>query len=155
MRSAPTVRQILRNDHAAFVGAVLVPSIGAGLWIANAAFGFPGELATPPLARNHPLFVVLAVASLVAGAIVLVARRRFFHQLFANGDEVPATIASIRFLQSRGDVELAFDWHGQPRRARMRIRRSPRGAEMHAGQRVTALVDRGDPSRAILVDLYR
>ena len=155
MPRAPTLRQLLRNDYAAFAGVVLVPSVGVALWIANAAFGFPGALATPPLGRNHPLFVALAAAACITGAIVLVARRRFFDALFANGEQVPATIASIRFLQARGDIELTFEHRGTSHRVRTRIRRSPRAEALRAGQPVTLLVDPSRPSRAVILDLYR
>lgn len=154
MHRAPTLRQIIRNDHAAFVGVVLVPCIGVGLSIANAAFGFPGRLATPPLAGDHPLFLVLAAASLVGGAIVLLARRRFFDELFANGERVQGTIVSIRFLQSRGDVDVAFEHRGEAHRVRCRIHRTPRAAALCAGQPVKLLVDPARPSRAILLDLF-
>jgi hypothetical protein len=149
----PALSQIIRTDHAAAVG-VIVPCIGIGLWIANAFFGFPGDLGRPPLPPNHPLFVILAAAGVIAGMIVLMSRRRYFDALFATGARAPGTITSISFLQQRGIVDFTFDYQGQPRQARNRLHRTKRTAALRPRQAVTVLVDPAEPAKAILLDLY-
>lgn len=149
----PTLARIIGTDHAAAVGAI-VPCIGVGLWIANAFFGFPGKLGRPPLPPNHPLFLILAVAGLIAGATILRSRRRYFDALFASGERAAGTITSISFLQQRGRIEFTFDYAGQRRHAATTLHRTKRTAALRPRQAVTVLVDPADPSRAIVLDLY-
>src|SRR4051794_5358966 len=101
----PTFGRIISTDYAALVG-VIIPCVGVALWIANAFFGFPGKLGRSTLPPNHPFFLILATASVIAGATLVTWRRRYFDNLFASGHRTPGTVTSIWFLKDRGRVEF-------------------------------------------------
>lgn len=149
----PTWWRIISTDYWALVG-VIIPCIGLGLWIANAFFGFPGKLGGAPLPPNHPFFLILATAGVIAGAIILTRRRSYFDNLFASGHRMQGTVTSIWFLKDRGRVEFTFDYQGQPRRAGSALHRTKRTSALRPQQSVTVLVDPAQPSKAIILDLY-
>lgn len=104
------------------------------------------EVANLALACTGGLMVLLW--SLVA---LRIARIR---SLFDSGQEVEATIRKVKRFRGGWTLELEYEHAGTTYRVRSSFQNSSRTPGFTAGDRVSLLVDRMNPKRAVLTALY-
>jgi hypothetical protein len=95
------------------------------------------------------------VIGLTAGCLTLLAwRGRLISRIFANGAETVGEIQQIWFYRDRGRIIITFSWERQKIQKNSLIPKNDYTATLHKGQEITLVIDRDQPNRAFLRDLY-
>jgi hypothetical protein len=92
-------------------------------------------------------FTVIALA-------VLVWRYASVQALFSYGLESKAIINSVSFYKDRGKIFFKYTFEGQKYRLANHVMRTKRTSALRIGAEVDILIDRNNPKRAILRDLF-
>lgn len=139
----PSPFRIIWTDTLAFL-AVLFPLAFAFIIVVNWALG------EPPLES----FLWIAAASTVLGIGVLIWRVAAITALYNDAQEVTATITGISFYRDRGRVDYVFTYQNQKYLNKNAVIKNGRTRNILIGEKRTALVDRDNPKKSILKDLY-
>lgn len=153
---APSLSRIISTDYTAMLAAI-APVVLTALYTLFVTTGLMAKARgwDPLMGDNgRPFFFWFAAASIAAGIPVLFWRLRMVRGVFENGVEVPGVITHIMFFKDRGRVEYSYEYEGQAHRAGQAFHRNRRTAALQLGQRVAVMVDRFNPSRALIRDLY-
>jgi len=100
------------------------------------------------------LFLFLAVGVTLIGIPVLILRYRTISSVFDNGIQSKGVVTSVRFFRGRGRVEYSYTVQGEEQIASNAISRNSRTRKLRVGQSVAVIVDRDDPKRAFIVEIY-
>lgn len=151
----PSVLRIIQSDYTALF-AVAFPVIAWVIYVATAYFGFfPGLRGRDPLTgASAPFFFYLGLVTTLIGVPVFIWRVRSFQALFARGVEVPGRVASISFYRDRGRVEYAYTYEGNTYQGGNAIMKTGRTKALQPGDEVVLIVDKDNPKRALIRDLY-
>lgn len=97
-------------------------------------------------------------ASLVAGTLAALAifawRIQVFNNVFSDGFESTATISNILFFRDRGRVEYIYTHQGQKYLGSTTLHKVRQTQALQVGQQVIVMIDRNNPKRAFIRDLY-
>jgi hypothetical protein len=143
MSKIPTLFRVIGTDYGALV-AFLIPIIAWGLY----GLGVVLEMS---VFTDLPL---LALIFTVAAVLALWWRYRTISTIFSDGLEVPGVISGVSFFRDRGRVEYIYTYLGQKCRSGNAIHKTGRTTALKQGQDVTLVIDRNNPSRAFIRDLY-
>ena len=155
-KSKPSIVRIIQSDYIALLG-ILFPLVSLIMYIAVAYFGFfPGFRGRDPIqgTEGAPLFFNLFVIGLVVGIPALVWRFRTIQKVFINGAEVTGKIESISFFRDRGNVVYSYQYDGKPYSGGNAIMKTARTKALSPGMEVILIVDKSNPKRALIRDLY-
>lgn len=144
MVKSPKLLKILLNDYTAFVATVFIIIFGVGFFIYLA-------LETVQITDN---FFIITLAVTFISLLILSWRVRLFYIIFADGLETPATISYVSFFRDRGRVDYIFSYHGQKFTAGNIVRRGRLAKSYKVGDEVVVMIDRNNPNRAYIRDLY-
>jgi hypothetical protein len=144
MVRTPSLWRIIQNDYIAHM-AFLFPVVFWGMYVVFALFR-PGE-STEFFLYAAPISTVLAVG-------VLLWRYRTFTTIFSDGLEVPGIVSNAGFFRGRGRIECTYTYQGQKLVSGNAIHETKRSREFKQGTDVTLAVDRNNPKRAFIRDLY-
>jgi hypothetical protein len=145
MIKQPSAIKIITIDYIAFL-AFLLPVI---FWVVYAAM-----LVLRNVALRDPVFpATIAIISVIAIGVVG-WRIRLIGSIFNDGIEVPATIASISFFRDRGRIDYTYSHMGQKYLSGNAIHKVKRTEALTVGQQVIVMIDRNNPKRAFIRDLY-
>lgn len=145
MNRQPSLLKIITIDYIAFLGW-LFPVVMWGIYIALIVLG-------NIKANDFTLPIIFAVISVVALAI-LMWRIQVFNTVFSDGIETTATINNVSFFRDRGRVDYVHTYQGQKYVSGNAIHKVKQTLALKAGEQVVLMVDRNNPKRAFIRDLY-
>jgi hypothetical protein len=151
----PSITQIIKNDYGALL-ALLLPVAMWGLYMATGYFGFSfGRSGRSTVkAGDAPVFLVAALVATLIGVSFFIWRIRSFQSLFANSEEIIGWIVSVSFVKDRGRVEYTYTVQGQSYVSGNAIHKTRATEALIEGDEVALIVDRANPKRAVIKDLY-
>lgn len=144
MVRTPPLWGVIKNDYTAHL-AFLFPIVFWGMCIASAIFQ-PGA-GTDVLLYLSPIVTIIA-------AVVLWGRYRVFARVFSDGVEVPGVVSRAGFFRGRGRIECTYTYQGQKLASGNALHETKRSRELAQGTEVKLMVDRNNPKRAFIRDLY-
>lgn len=145
MNRQPSLLKIITIDYIAFLGW-LFPVVMWGMYVVLIVLGNVkiNDLTLP---------VTFAVITVVALAI-LIWRIQVFNTIFSDGIEATATINNVSFFRDRGRVDYVYTYQGQKYVSGNAIHKVKQTLALKAGEQVVLMVDRNNPKRVIIRDLY-
>ncbi len=145
MNKQPSLLKIVTIDYAALLGW-LFPVVMWGMYIVLIVLG---NVKT----NDFTLPIIFAVITVVALA-VLIWRIQIFNSIFSDGIETTATINNVSFFRDRGRVEYVYTHQGQKYASGNAIHKVKQTLALKVGEQVVLVVDRNNPKRAFIRDLY-
>ena len=145
MNRQPSLLKIITIDYIAFLGW-LFPVVMWGIYIALIVLG-------NIKANDFTLPIIFAVISVVALAI-LIWRIQVFNTIFSDGIETTATINNVSFFRDRGRVDYVYTYQGQKYVSGNAIHKVKQTLALKVGEQVVLMIDRNNPKRAFIRDLY-
>jgi hypothetical protein len=139
----PSLFRVISTDYPSFL-SVLFPIVFGGFSI---YFFFTGNDA-------FQLFLLLAIGVTVVGVPVLVQRYRTISSVFADGMQMKGVVTGLSFFRGRGRVQYSYTFQGEKRMSDNAINKNSRTRKLRVGQTVTVLVDRNNPKRAFIREIY-
>jgi|SRR5687767_11787428 len=139
----PSLLRVISTDYASFL-SVLFPIVFGGFSI---YFFFTGNDAVR-------LFLPLAIVATVIGIPVLVQRYRIISSVFAEGAQTEGTVTGLSFFRGRGRAEYSYTFQGEKHVSSNAINKNSRTRKLRVGEAVTVLVDRNNPKRAFIREIY-
>ena len=145
MNRQPSLLKIITIDYIAFLGW-LFPVVMWGMYVVLIVLGNVkiNDLTLP---------VTFAVITVVALAI-LIWRIQVFNTIFSDGIETTATINNVSFFRDRGRVDYVYTYQGQKYVSGNAIHKVKQTLALKAGEQVVLMVDRNNPKRAFIRNLY-
>jgi hypothetical protein len=145
MNRQPSLLKIITIDYAALLGW-LFPVVMWGMYVVLIVLG---NVKT----NDFTLPVIFAVITVVALAI-LIWRIQVFNTIFSDGIETTATINNVSFFRDRGRVDYVYTHQGQKYASGNAIHKVKQTLALKVGEQVVLIVDRNNPKRAFIRDLY-
>jgi hypothetical protein len=116
-------------------------------WVVSAYFFYTGN-------ESMPLFVLLSIIASVVGIPFLFWRYWIISSVFEDGMQTQGIITGISFYRGRGRLQYSYNFQGQKYTSGNVINRSKYTRNMEDGQQVAILVDRNNPKRAFVKEIY-
>ena len=145
MDKRPSIFKIIIIDYAAFTAA-LFPIVMWGIYLML--------LAMQEIQITNLAYPAIAAGITFVSILVLIWKIRQISMLFEDGLEVPATISNVFFFRDRGRVDYTFTYNGQKYITGNALHKVKQTSELRVGDSVTVLIDRNNPKRACIRDLY-
>ena len=145
MNKQPSLIKILTIDYAAFL-AVLFPIIMWGLYIVLVILE-EVKLTDLVLPVTFALITVVSIG-------VIGWRVRTINTVFSDGMEATAAISNVSFFRDRGRVDYVYTYQGQKYVSGNAIHKVKQTLALRGGAQVVLMVDRNNPRRAFIRDLY-
>ncbi len=145
MNRQPSLLKIITIDYIAFLGW-LFPVVMWGMYVVLIVLG---NVKT----NDFTLPVIFAVITVVALSI-LIWRIQVFNTIFSDGIETTATINNVSFFRDRGRVDYVYTHQGQKYASGNPIHKVKQTLALKVGEQVVLMVDRNNPKRAFIRDLY-
>jgi hypothetical protein len=142
-RQRPTILRIIDSDYTAAL-AIMAPFI---FWL---LFWLLSIMHVVDLQIPRYLVIGLTIASLLLAAW----RCWLISQIFTNGVETPGEVQHIWFYRDRGRLMVTFNWEGKEIQKNSTIPKNEYTEALTEGQPVTLVVDRQQPKRVFVRDLY-
>jgi hypothetical protein len=105
---------------------------------------------------NAKYILYIAIVSLVLAPFGVILRVKFLQDLFANGEAVPGQIKNVAswLLPGWVRVKYTYSFQGQAYSGVIEIREALRPQALMPGAGVVLMVDKKNPRRAMIRDLY-
>jgi hypothetical protein len=146
MYRMPSLKKILTVDFVAYLGWMF-PVV---VWVIGPFFFF--------VMQSEQLFLLvllIIVAGFTLGGLgVLIWRVLVIKAIFEDGIEVAGTLRSVVFFRDRGRVEYVYTYLDQKYASGNAILKTAGTKRLQPGMQVTLVVDRSQPRRAFIRDLY-
>lgn len=139
----PSLIRVISTDYPSFL-SVLFPIVFGGFSI---YFFFAGNDAVQ-------LFLPLAIVVTVIGVPTLVQRYRAISTVFAEGVQVKGVVTGLNFFRGRGNIQYSYTFEGEKQTSSNAINKNGRTRKLRVGQTMTVIVDRNNPKRAFIRELY-
>jgi hypothetical protein len=151
----PSFFRIVKNDYGALLGLAFPVALW-GLFIATNVFGFSlsrreGEL---PADSSDSTILYIAIVGTVLGIALLVWRVYTIQQFFANGERTFGRITNVAFFNDRGRIEYSYQMNGHPYQSGNAIMKNQKTQSFRNGDEIELIVDRSNPKRAFIKELY-
>jgi hypothetical protein len=145
MERQPSIFKIITVDYVA-LSTVLFPVV---IWSIYLALLVLKNIQVTD--HNYP-----AVASVItiASLLVLIWRIRMFFAIFNDGLETSAIISNVSFFRDRGRIDYVFTHQGQKYTSGNMIHKVRQTEALKVGDEVIVMVERNNPKRAYIRDLY-
>jgi hypothetical protein len=139
----PSLFRVISTDYPSFL-SVLFPIV----FVAFGIYFF--------FVRNDAfqLFLLLGIGVTVVGIPVLIQRYRTISSVFADGMEAKGIVTGLSFFRGRGLVHYSYNFQGEKQMSDNAINKNSRTRKLRVGQSVTVLVDRTNPKRAFIREIY-
>lgn len=154
--SKPSMIRVIQSDFIAMLG-VLAPVVFLAAYIAIAYFGFlPGFRGHDPIQGKEgaPFFLYGFLVTLTLGIPAIIWRFKSIQSVFANGMEVVGKIENVHFRRDRGNVVYRYEYQGKSYSGVNAIMKNARTQSLTPGMEIVLIVDKNDPGRALIRDLY-
>ncbi len=145
MSKQPSITKIITIDYVAFI-ATLFPIVS---WILYFALMLLKNTRTATI----DLLIIFAALTVVAIG-VLAWRIQLFNTIFNDGIETTATISNLFFYRDRGRVEYIYTFQGQKYASGNAVHKVRQTQGLQVGEQVILMVDRNNPKRAFIRELY-
>jgi Protein of unknown function (DUF3592) len=147
----PALRRIIWTDYPAFY-ASLIPVVS---WIVLLAW-LPDWRGDGPIIspQARPFYLTLATLATAAGLGVLIWRVWLVHMLFRKGVQVRGKISSVSIRRDHGWVDFFYIFDHKEFTSRIEVHRNSQTKGLKVGDLVILVVDRSNPKRAFIRDLY-
>jgi len=139
----PTLLRIIDSDYTIAL-AILVPVI---FWLLYWTLAF-----LHLVDLKVPLYLVIGLTT--AGLLLAAWRCWLISRIFAGGVETRGDVQQIWFYRDRGRMMVTFTWEGQKIQKKSTIPKNDYTETLRKGQEVMLVIDRDQPDRAFLRDLY-
>jgi hypothetical protein len=157
MRKLPSARSILWTDNACHALTTIAPIVFGLALMVKLTGTLPGGRGKPDRPVDPEvasLVLASATALCLLFAAIVAARVARIRRLFDRGEEVEATVLKVSRFRGGGRVKLQFERAGTTYRVRSTYKRSATTPTFAEGTRISLLVDRLNPKRAVPVALY-
>jgi len=142
-RKRPSILRIIDSDYAAALALLLLVLF----WL---LFGMLSVLHLFDLQILRYL-----VIGLTAGSLMLLAWRCWLiRRIFTEGVETLGEIRQVWFYHERGQLVVTYIWEKRPVQKNSMIPKNNYTKTLQEGQQIPLMVDRRQPKRAFLRDLY-
>jgi hypothetical protein len=101
-----------------------------------------------------PFYLTLAIVATMTGLGILAWRIGLLWRVFRCGTQVRGRISSVYLRRDRGRVEYTYIYASQEFKSGAEIHRTKQTKALKKGDRVILIVDRSNPKRAFIRDLY-
>jgi hypothetical protein len=145
MDKQPSIFKIIIIDYAAFTAA-LFPVVLWGIYLLL--------LVMKEIRITDITYPIIAAGFTLLSILVLIWRIRRISMIFEDGLEVTATIGNVFFFRDRGRADYTFTYNGQKYFTGNALHKVRQTGELGVGDSVTVLIDRNNPKRACIRDLY-
>ncbi len=145
MVKRPSILKIILIDYVALL-ATLFPIVMWGMYMLLVI-----------LKNIQPLdmtFLVINSVTTFVSLVVLIWRIRLYFALFSDGLEATATISNVSFFRDRGRVDYIFNYQGQKYASGNAVHKVKQTENLKVGDEVIVIIDRNNPKRACIRDLY-
>lgn len=105
-------------------------------------------------AEGAPYLLAVGFLSLIVCAPLLFWRITSIQKVFANGSTVTGKITNLGFYRDRGRVEYTYMYIGQSYHSGSPIHKTKQTLALRIGDEVQLVVDRANPKKAFIQDLY-
>ena len=147
----PSIPRIVWTDYTAFFMA-LSPVV---VWIVYLAWVPQWRQSDPIIPTQGAwFFLYFAVVVTLIGLAVLAWRVRLFKTVFQEGLEIHGRISSFSMARDRGQVKYTYACQGKRYESGVTLHRTKQTRKLKVGDRVVLVVDRSNPGRAFIRDLY-
>lgn len=142
-RKRPSILRIIDSDYAAALALLLLVLF----WL---LFGMLSVL------RLFDLQILRYLATgLTAGSLIVLAWRCWLiRRIFTEGVETLGEIRQVWFYHERGQLVVTYIWEKRPVQKNSMIPKNNYTKTLQEGQQIPLMVDRRQPKRAFLRDLY-
>ncbi|MGD0004806.1 MAG: hypothetical protein ABSE06_11335 [Anaerolineaceae bacterium] len=142
-RKRPSILRIIDSDYAAALALLLLVLF----WL---LFGMLSVL------RLFDLQILRYLATgLTAGSLIVLAWRCWLiRRIFTDGVETLGEVRQIWFYRERGQLVVTYIWEKRPVQKNSMIPKNNYTKTLQEGQQIPLMVDRRQPKRAFLRDLY-
>ena len=142
-RKRPSILRIIDSDYAAALALLLLVLF----WL---LFGMLSVLHLFDLQILRYL-----VIGLTAGSLMLLAWRCWLiRRIFTDGVETLGEVRQIWFYRERGQLVVTYIWEKRPVQKNSMIPKNNYTKTLQEGQQIPLMIDRRQPKRAFLRDLY-
>jgi hypothetical protein len=139
----PSILKITWIDYWAFVSVVLC-LIAAGMYIYDTFFnGNPTQN-----------FTWFAVGILVLGLLGLAWRYISIVSLYNSGLETRATVSEVGFFRDRGYIKYIYPYENKKYASHMTVMKNKMTTCYQIGDEIVVLVDRENPKKSMIKDLF-
>lgn len=139
----PSIFRVIQVDYLAFIASIAFTFF----WI----FYFYDMLVAKNVVPNL-LYWVLAVT--VISIAVLVWRYVSILVFYGMGIEIKAIVNSVSFFRDRGKIAYIYTYQGQKYLSGNSVMKTKRTKMYKVGDKIDVLLDRNNPKRAVIKDLY-
>ncbi len=139
----PSLFRVIFADYVSLL-SVLFPLI---FWLFSVYYLYAGDEA----AR---FFVILSAGLSLVGLPFFLWRYGSISGIFEDGLDAQATITGINFFRGRGRVDYAYSFQGQKYSSGNTVSKTKYTKDLRVGQQVTVCVDRNNPRRAFVKEIY-
>jgi hypothetical protein len=151
----PSIVRIIQSDYIATL-ALLFPLVFLGMYVVIAVFGFiPGLGGRDPImADGSPFFFWGTIIAALIGLPLAYWRVKIVRDVFKRGVEVPGVVLDVKFFRDRGSVSYQYPYDGQTLLGFNAIAKTKRTAALRKDAPVVLIVDKENPAKAFVRDLY-
>jgi len=145
MNKQPSLVKIITIDYAAFM-ALLFPIITWGIYMVLVVLQ---KVKT----TDFSLLAIYTGITIVAVG-VMGWRIQVFNSVFNDDIEVPAIISNVFFFRDRGRIDYVYTYQGQKYASGNTVHKVKQTRSLLVGEQVIVMLDRNNPKRAYIRNLY-
>ncbi len=151
----PSIVRIIQSDYIATL-SIIAPLVFLGMYLVITVFGFfPGLRGRDPIsADGAPFFFWGAIVALLVGLPLAYWRVKRVTGVFGRGQTVTGVVEDVKFFRDRGSVVYVYHLDGQRYVGMNTINKTQRTTQLMKGVEVALVVDKSNPKRAFIRDLY-
>ena len=139
----PSLLKIIWIDYWAFVSTIFC-LVAAGMYVYDTFF-------KETSAQNLTWF---ALAIFGAGLLGLAWRYISIVSLYNSGLETKATVSEIGFFRDRGYIKYIYPYENKKYASRMTVMKNKLTTRYRIGSEIEVIVDRENPKKSIIKDLF-
>lgn len=139
----PSLFRVIQIDYWAFIAAVFTVLF----WVFYLYDTFIRKNVTINL-----LYWLVAIT--IISLAVILWRYGSMLSIYGSGLEAKAVVSGAGFFRDRGYISFIYTYQGQKYQSRVSVMRTKRTARFQVGDEIDVLVDRENPKRAVIRDLY-
>lgn len=148
----PSFSKIIATDYPAFL-ASLIPIFLFFLYLLFLVV--QNSLTRPLLPKALDAIAYFLIAITVLVILYILYRAWVIRRVFKRGSEVQGKVIAVEFRRVAGRVGYSYSFGQKRINSGASLRLSPPIRTLRKGDRVLVVVDRDNPKRAFIRDLYR
>jgi hypothetical protein len=106
------------------------------------------------IAGGSTLILVIAIIATALSPVVLIWRLRSLRTFLEQGEPVKGELVKVYFFQDRGRIDYKYVYNEKKYSGSIAIHKNKETSNFEVGKEVSLVVDKEDPERALLLDLY-